>query len=154
MIPTSAALLLATFLTLKTLNVYPFAREDKLGYRHVYKLGKVKMTNEIKEERTVYDDLQKLQFWEAKMSVNGKSNGNNNFVFIKCMKCATETVGNILRRYAFTRNLNVVLPRSDNIYLGWPVSFGDSRLQGFWRQVQLSNRTLRLQQFNHETTLQ
>ena len=119
-IPTSAALLLATYLTLKTLNVYPFASEDNFGHRYLYKLGKVKMTDEIKEEMTGNDELHKHQFWEAKMSVDYKNNENINFVFIKCMKCATETVGNILRRYAFTRDLNVALPRSDNIYLGWP----------------------------------
>jgi hypothetical protein len=43
-----------------------------------------------------------------------------NFAFIKCMKCATETMGTILRRFGYTRHLNFVLPRKRNLYLGWP----------------------------------
>lgn len=43
-----------------------------------------------------------------------------NFVFTKCMKCATETMGSILRRFGYVRNLNFVLPIKRNIYLGWP----------------------------------
>ncbi|XP_076441858.1 galactose-3-O-sulfotransferase 2-like [Babylonia areolata] len=44
----------------------------------------------------------------------------NNLVFIKCMKCATETLGTIFRRYAYLNNLSVVLPVKNRIYLGWP----------------------------------
>nr|KAG5712830.1 hypothetical protein BaRGS_007427 [Batillaria attramentaria] len=33
-----------------------------------------------------------------------------NFAFIKCMKCATETLGGVLRRYSYVHNLSVVLP--------------------------------------------
>lgn len=43
-----------------------------------------------------------------------------NFVFIKCMKCATETMGTIIRRFGYKRALNFVLPVKNNIYLGWP----------------------------------
>lgn len=43
-----------------------------------------------------------------------------NFVFIKCMKCATETMASIFRRYGYIRNLNFVLPVKRNLYLGWP----------------------------------
>ncbi|KAK3092642.1 hypothetical protein FSP39_005264 [Pinctada imbricata] len=43
-----------------------------------------------------------------------------NIVFIKCMKCATETMGTIIRRFGYTRDLNFVLPVRHNIYLGWP----------------------------------
>lgn len=43
-----------------------------------------------------------------------------NFVFIKCMKCATETLETILRRFGLTRNLNFVLPIEKRLYLGWP----------------------------------
>ncbi|XP_062574602.1 galactosylceramide sulfotransferase-like [Saccostrea cucullata] len=43
-----------------------------------------------------------------------------NFVFIKCMKCATETMGTIIRRFGLVRNLNFVVPVKNNIYLGWP----------------------------------
>lgn len=42
------------------------------------------------------------------------------FVFIKCMKCATETMGTIIRRFGLVRNLNFVVPVKNNIYLGWP----------------------------------
>lgn len=43
-----------------------------------------------------------------------------NFVFIKCMKCATETLGTIFRRFGLVRDLNFVLPVKKRIYLGWP----------------------------------
>lgn len=45
---------------------------------------------------------------------------HKHFVFIKLMKCATETMGTILRRFALKNNLSVMLPRGKNIYLGWP----------------------------------
>ena len=43
-----------------------------------------------------------------------------NFVFIKCMKCATETLETIFRRFGYVRDLNFVLPIEKRIYLGWP----------------------------------
>jgi hypothetical protein len=36
------------------------------------------------------------------------------------MKCATETMGTIVRRFGLVRNLNFVVPVKNNIYLGWP----------------------------------
>ncbi|ESP02828.1 hypothetical protein LOTGIDRAFT_84047, partial [Lottia gigantea] len=44
----------------------------------------------------------------------------NNIVFIKCMKCGTETLASILRRYGYERNLSFVLPINKRIYIGWP----------------------------------
>lgn len=44
----------------------------------------------------------------------------SNFVFIKCMKCATETMASVLRRYTYQRNLSAVLPVKWRLYLGWP----------------------------------
>ncbi|XP_046557860.1 galactose-3-O-sulfotransferase 2-like [Haliotis rubra] len=44
----------------------------------------------------------------------------HNFVFIKCMKCATETMATIIRRFGYTRNLSFVTPVSNKLYLGWP----------------------------------
>ena len=46
-----------------------------------------------------------------------------NFVFIKCMKCATESLGTVFRRFGYTRHLNFALPGKRNIYLGWPYPF-------------------------------
>lgn len=48
------------------------------------------------------------------------------FVFIKPMKCATQTVVQILRRFGYLRELNFVMPRKDNIYLGWPYIMEES----------------------------
>ncbi|PVD26249.1 hypothetical protein C0Q70_13919 [Pomacea canaliculata] len=44
----------------------------------------------------------------------------SNFVFIKCMKCASETMASVLRRYTYRRNLSAVLPVGKRLYLGWP----------------------------------
>ena len=49
-----------------------------------------------------------------------------NVVFIKCMKCATETMGTIIRRFGYKRNLNFVVPVRHNIYLGWPFPIQES----------------------------
>ena len=46
-----------------------------------------------------------------------------NFVFIKCMKCATESLGTVFRRFGYTRHLNFALPSKRNLYLGWPYPF-------------------------------
>lgn len=43
-----------------------------------------------------------------------------NYVFIKTMKCATQTLVQMFRRFGYRRNLNFVLPRQNRIYLGWP----------------------------------
>lgn len=65
--------------------------------------------------------LDEVKYWEERVSNDiNTSSERTNFVFIKCMKCATQTVANALRRFAFTRRLNVLLPRDNNIYLGWP----------------------------------
>ena len=62
-----------------------------------------------------------VTYWEEHVTKDIRYAGErDNFVFIKCMKCATQTVAGVLRRYAFTRRLNVMLPRDYNIYLGWP----------------------------------
>ena len=52
-----------------------------------------------------------------------------NFVFIKCMKCATETMATILRRFGYLRDLNFVLPVNRNIYLGWPFPIEESDIR-------------------------
>ena len=49
----------------------------------------------------------------------------NNLVFIKCMKCATETLGTVFRRYGYQNNLSVVLPVEKRLYLGWPFPITD-----------------------------
>ena len=46
-----------------------------------------------------------------------------NFVFIKCMKCATESLGTIFRRFGYMRHLKFALPTKRNLYLGWPFPF-------------------------------
>ena len=46
-----------------------------------------------------------------------------NFVFIKCMKCATETIGTAFRRFGYIRNLTFVTPVGSKLYLGWPCPF-------------------------------
>ena len=48
-----------------------------------------------------------------------------NLVFIKCMKCATETLGTVFRRYGYQNNLSVVLPVEKRLYLGWPFPITD-----------------------------
>lgn len=48
-----------------------------------------------------------------------------NFLFIKTMKCATETVVRILRKYSYDNNLNIMLPQKKRLYLAWPYLMDD-----------------------------
>ncbi|KAK3093077.1 hypothetical protein FSP39_010759 [Pinctada imbricata] len=77
-------------------------------------------SDSIKNDPSFSENLKKLSFWEEQVQVKKGMEEKQNFVFIKCMKCATETVAGLLRRFSFTRHLDVVLPRHNNIYLGWP----------------------------------
>ena len=67
---------------------------------------------------------RKLDFLESNYTFrdfqNSTCSESRNFVFIKCMKCATETMGTILRRFGYVRDLSFVLPIKRNLYLGWP----------------------------------
>lgn len=60
----------------------------------------------------------------VKLTYNGSDpiclKSQNNFVYIKMIKCASETLAAVFRRYAFHRNLSIVLPLEKFLYLGWP----------------------------------
>lgn len=43
-----------------------------------------------------------------------------NFVFIKCMKCATESLVSSFRNFGNNRNLSFALPLASNLWLSWP----------------------------------
>ena len=57
---------------------------------------------------------------QAKRNKNNCQKEVRNFVFIKCMKCATETLASVFRRFGYIRDLNFILPVKRNLYLGWP----------------------------------
>ncbi|XP_041353354.1 galactose-3-O-sulfotransferase 2-like [Gigantopelta aegis] len=72
----------------------------------------------LTEERSFYHlyPLLKNNTSISMMSCKEKTN----FVFIKCMKCATETLGTVFRRFGYVRNLTFVTPVGKKLYLGWP----------------------------------
>ncbi|XP_062574603.1 galactosylceramide sulfotransferase-like [Saccostrea cucullata] len=74
----------------------------------------------VPDFETLHRPDERVGYWNKFVADVKYQGERDNFVFIKCMKCATQTVAGALRRYAFTRRLNVVLPRDNNIYLGWP----------------------------------
>lgn len=43
-----------------------------------------------------------------------------NLVYIKMLKCASETLSTIFRRFGYNRKLVFVLPPKNKMYLGWP----------------------------------
>jgi hypothetical protein len=43
-----------------------------------------------------------------------------NLVYIKMIKCASETLSSMFYRFAYDHDLSVVLPQEDKLYLGWP----------------------------------
>lgn len=49
-----------------------------------------------------------------------------NFVLIKTMKCATETLARILRRNCLLKDLNAMMPRDEHFYFSWPYLMDDS----------------------------
>ncbi|KAL3857030.1 hypothetical protein ACJMK2_011731 [Sinanodonta woodiana] len=73
---------------------------------------------------TVYFiSLQILYAGDSGTNMNKKiacTEEKRHIVFIKCMKCATESMETIFRRFGYIRKLNFVLPRKRNLYLGWP----------------------------------
>lgn len=54
----------------------------------------------------------------------------HNIVYIKAIKCASETLTAIFRRFGYTHNLSFVLPPNDKIYLGWPYDLQ----KGYYRE--------------------
>ena len=52
-----------------------------------------------------------------------------NFVSIKMIKCASETLSSVFRRFGYIRNLSQVLPVEKRIYIGWPYQIES----GFYR---------------------
>ncbi len=43
-----------------------------------------------------------------------------NFVYVKMIKCASETLASLFRRFGYHRNLTFVLPFDKRLYIGWP----------------------------------
>ncbi|GFR62639.1 galactose-3-O-sulfotransferase 3 [Elysia marginata] len=56
-----------------------------------------------------------------------------NLVFLKGMKCATNTLTGMFSRFAFKRNLSVALPKGNLIYHNWPYPMT-------WRDVRPTGR--------------
>ena len=80
-------------------------------------LGSVKEESNPKKVPGSPPDRQ-VAIWEEHVGRDIRNAGErDNFV---CIMCASQPVAVVLRRYAFTRRLNVMLPRDNNIYLGWP----------------------------------
>jgi hypothetical protein len=50
----------------------------------------------------------------------GKCKEKINFVYIKEIKCASQTLVNIFRRFGLERRLSFVTPIGTKLYLGWP----------------------------------
>ena len=47
------------------------------------------------------------------------------FVYVKMIKCASETLASMFRRFGLRRNLSFVLPVGRKIYVGWPYQIRD-----------------------------
>ncbi len=74
---------------------------------------------------------QKTLFEDRKMEGNEKCKSEKfNFVYIKMIKCASETLSSMFRRFGYIRNLSQVLPVQEKIYIGWPYQIES----GFYRQ--------------------
>ena len=48
------------------------------------------------------------------------STERRDFVYVKMIKCASETLASMFRRFGYHRNLSFVLPVGRRIYVGWP----------------------------------
>ena len=79
-------------------------------------------TTPTSDEDYYIDTFESLLITDRRRhKINGRTClEKQNFVFIKTMKCATETMASVLRRFGYLRHLNFVLPKQKNIYLGWP----------------------------------
>ena len=47
------------------------------------------------------------------------------FVYVKMIKCASETLASMFRRFGLRRNLSFVLPMGRKVYVGWPYQIRD-----------------------------
>merc|ERR1712042_133213 len=62
--------------------------------------------------KLVFNEAIEYKFGASKICKTQK-----NVVYIKMIKCGSETISNIFRRYAYMNNLSVVLPPLNKIYL-------------------------------------
>ncbi len=72
-------------------------------------------------EESVPEKSQRLAAYTRITSRSSRcSPEKHNLVYIKMMKCASETLTSIIRRFGYLRKLSFVLPPGNRIYLGWP----------------------------------
>ena len=95
-------------------------------YACLYVFGTNYFIVENKLETTIFSaeskNLSELSF-SFENNTQKCTKERTNFVFIKCMKCATESLGTVFRRFGYKRHLNFALPVKRNLYLGWPYPF-------------------------------
>ncbi|XP_050404293.1 galactosylceramide sulfotransferase-like [Patella vulgata] len=77
-------------------------------------------TDNSKSDFILERDINRNLYVDSPIERDPMCKPQDNFTFIKCMKCGTETLGTVFRRYGFVRNLTFVLPVEKRLYLGWP----------------------------------
>ncbi|XP_021369458.1 galactosylceramide sulfotransferase-like [Mizuhopecten yessoensis] len=115
-----AVLILHITIDLETEETLDDGKEELREVETVQKDDDSGNVEEVIKLESIKDEAKKVFNNRPPELLNNRDCQVNNFVFIKCMKCATETMGTILRRYALKNKLSVLLPRGINIYLGWP----------------------------------
>ncbi len=75
------------------------------------------------------DGLRGSSTGHQNVTVNFRCSEKRNLAYIKQIKCASQTLASIFRRFGYTRNLEFVLPVEERIYIGWPYLIED----GYYR---------------------
>lgn len=132
LLPLIFLLTLSLFLAILILHMKNVESEDTWTYgnddKNVDNLDRnaeredesINNVEEVIKLDSLKDEAKKIFDNKPPEIINNRDCQVRNFVFIKCMKCATESMGTILRRFALKNKLSVLLPRGINIYLGWP----------------------------------
>ncbi|KAK6183111.1 hypothetical protein SNE40_010652 [Patella caerulea] len=87
---------------LDTKNIHMLKKSDFIGSFNQDSLNEIHVTH------------------EGRNQVQQCHSERQNFVFIKVMKCATESLGPMFRKFGYDRNLTYVLPVEHMIWIGWP----------------------------------
>lgn len=115
-------LLVLILITVYALLKYSYTESNKL-LDEIERQHRYSEYDDYVDELDYVDPFQSFLIKKREISHETKTGScveKRNFVFIKTMKCATQTLVQIFRRFGYLRHLNFVLPRGNNIYLGWP----------------------------------
>ena len=84
-----------------------------------------KLSNARDYDVMTHENGSHFLFQNAQATVGHCSQARRDFVYVKMIKCASETLASMFRRFGYHRYLSFVLPIGRKIYVGWPYQIHD-----------------------------